>query len=60
MENGTELGAQEWRDAVFIRYVIDPRDLLHSYNMCGAQLSNSHTLDRKKVGSITSHHNKLH
>ena len=25
--NGTELGAQEWRDAAFLRYVIDPPDL---------------------------------
>ena len=25
--NGTDLGAQEWRDALFLRYVLDPPDL---------------------------------
>ena len=25
--NGTELGAQEWQDSVFLRYGIDPPDL---------------------------------
>ena len=25
--NGTELGAQEWRDAHFLRYGLDPPDL---------------------------------
>ena len=25
--NGTELGAQEWRDALFLRYGLDPPDL---------------------------------
>ena len=25
--NGTELGAQEWRDALFLRYGLEPPDL---------------------------------
>ena len=28
--NGTELGAQEWRDAAFLRYGLDPLDLPNS------------------------------
>ena len=27
--NGTELGAQEWRDALFLRYGLEPPDLPH-------------------------------
>ena len=55
----TELGAQEWRDYLFLRYGINPTDLLSHYNGCGAELSIYHTLNFKKGGLITARHNEL-
>ena len=37
--NGTELEAQEWRDSLFLRYDIEPPDLLSHYDVCGAAFS---------------------
>ena len=44
--NGTELGAQEWRDSLFLRYGIDPPDLPSHYNSCWAAFSICNALDR--------------
>ena len=43
--NGTGLGAQEWRDALFLQYGLGPPEL-HTYcDGCQAKFSISHTLD---------------
>ena len=57
--NGTELGAQEWREYLFLRYGIDPPDLPCHCDGCGAAFSIYHALDCKKGGLITACHNKL-
>ena len=43
--NGTELGAQEWRDILFLRYGLEPPDLPNYCNGCEARFSISHALD---------------
>ena len=43
--NGTELGAQEWRDALFLRYVLDPPDLPKYCDGCQARFLINHALD---------------
>ena len=57
--NGTELGAQEWRDALFLLYVLDPPDRPTHYDGFYGMSSISHALDCKKGGLVTSHHNDL-
>ena len=57
--NGTELGAQEWRDAHFPRYGLEPPDLPKYCDRCQARFSISHALDCKKCGLFTVHHNEL-
>ena len=43
--NGTELGAQEWRDAALLRYGLNPPELPKNCNGCNARFSIFHTLD---------------
>ena len=57
--NGMELGAQEWRDDLFLRYGIEPPDLPKYCDGCEARFSISHALDCKKGGLVTARHNKL-
>ena len=57
--NVTELGAQEWRDAFFLRYVLEPPDILTHCDGCQAKFSIRHALDCKKGGLVTSRHNEL-
>ena len=57
--NGIEFGAQELRDFLFLRYGIEPPDLLYNCDGCGAVFSICHALDCKNGGLITAHHNKL-
>ena len=57
--NGTELGAQEWRDALFLRYGLDPPDLPTHCDGCQAKFSISHAPDCKKYNLITARHNDL-
>ena len=57
--NGTELGAQEWRDALFLRYGLEPPDLPTHCDGCEARFTISHTLDSKKGGLVTERHNEL-
>ena len=42
--NWTELGAQEWRDALFLQYGLDPPDLPTHCDGCQAKFSISHAL----------------
>ena len=57
--NGTELGDQEWYDALFLRYGLDPPDLPTYCDGCQAKFSISHALDCKKGGLVTARHNEL-
>ena len=57
--NGTDLGAQEWRDALFLRYDLEPPDLPTHCDGCQAKLSISHPLHCKNGGLVTARHNDL-
>ena len=57
--NGTELGAQEWRYALFLRYGLDPPGLPTHYDGCQAKFSISHAIDCKKGGLVTAPHNEI-
>ena len=43
--NGKELGDQEWRDALFLRYEMEPPDLPSHCDGCDAKFSISHALE---------------
>ena len=43
--NGSELGDQEWRDALFLRYGLDTPELPNYCDGCEARFSISHSLD---------------
>ena len=58
--NGTELGSQEWRDVLFLRYGLDPPDLPTYCDGCQAKFLISQALDCKKFGLVIARHNKLH
>ena len=57
--NGKELGSQEWRDALFLRYGLEPSDLPKYSDGCEALFTISHAHYRKKGGLVTARHNKL-
>ena len=57
--NRTELGAQEWRDSLFLWYGLDPPDLPKYYDGCQARFSISHALDCKKGGLVTARYTEL-
>ena len=57
--NGTGLGAQEWCDALFLRYVLEPPDLPTHCDGCEARFTISHALDCKKGSFVTARHNEL-
>ena len=57
--SGTDLGAQEWRNALFLRYGLEPPDLFKYYAGCQAKFSISHALDCKEGGLVTARHNEL-
>ena len=57
--NGTELGPQEWRDALFLRYGLQLSDLPKYCDGCEARFSIIHALDCKKGGLVTARHNEL-
>ena len=57
--NVTEIGYQEWRDVIFLRYVIEPPYLACHCDGCGVSFSIVHPLNYKKYGLVTSFHNKL-
>ena len=57
--NGTELGAQEWRDALFLRYGLDPPYLPKYCDGCEARFSISRALDYKKGSLVTARHNEI-
>ena len=57
--NGTELGAQEWRDSLFLRYEPETPDLTKLCDCCNAAFSICHALDCKQGGLVTVGHNEL-
>ena len=58
--NGIELGVQEWQDALFLRYGLDPPELPHYCDGCNPKFSICHALDCKRGGLVTARHNNLH
>ena len=57
--NGTELGAQECRDALFLRYGLEPPGLPTHCNGFQAKFSIIHAIDCKKGSLVTARHNEL-
>ena len=57
--NGTELGAQKWRDSLFLRYVLDPPELPKIYDGCNTAFSICHSLNCKWGGLFKARHNNL-
>ena len=57
--NGTELGEQEWRDALFLQYGLEPPDLPKYYDGCNSKFTICHALDCKRGGLVTVRHNEL-
>ena len=58
--NRTNLGDQEWSNALFLRYFIDPPDLPPQCDGSNANFSICCALDFKKGGFFMNCHNKLH
>ena len=57
--NGMELGSQEWRNSLFLHYVIDTTDLPTLCYGCNAKIFMCNALDCKKSILITNRHNYL-
>jgi hypothetical protein len=57
--NGTELSAQEFRDALLLRYARGPPDLPSTCDGCNQKFSVRHALECKKGGLVISRHNEI-
>ena len=57
--NGTELGAQEWRDSHFLKYSIEPLDLPKHFDVCNSAFSVYRTLKFNRGGVVKARHNEL-
>ena len=53
------MGAQEWRDALFLQYGLEPPDLPKYYDGCNSKFTICHALDCKRGGLVTVRHNEL-
>ena len=49
--NGTELGAQDWRDVLILLYWVEPPDLPYCYDGHGDKFSIPHALDCKELAT---------
>ena len=58
--NGTELGVQEWGDALLLQYGLDTSYLTKLCDGCNAVFNICHALDWKKEGLVMVRHNDLH
>ena len=58
--NGTELGAQEWRYFLFLRYSINPPEFLDHCDGCRPEFSIRHVLGYNKGCLLTACYNELH
>ena len=45
MVNGKDLGAQEWRDALFLQYILEPTDFSKYCDVCNTKFTICHDLD---------------
>jgi hypothetical protein len=57
--NGTELSAQEFRDALLLRYARCPPDLPARCDGCQQKFSIGHALECKQGGLVISRYNKI-
>ena len=57
--NRTELGVQEWQDALFLRYGLVPLDLSNYCNGCNTTFLVCHALDCKRSNLVTARHKEL-
>ena len=57
--NGIDLGAQEWRDALFLRYGLEPPDLPSYCDGCNTKFSICHALYCKRGGLVMTLYNEL-
>ena len=57
--NGTELSAQEFRDALLMRYGITPPDFPATCDGCEASFTLQHALSCKKGGLVIFRHNEI-
>ena len=57
--NWTELGAQEWCDALFLKYGLEPPDLPKYCDDCNSKFTICHALDYKRGSLVTARHNEL-
>ena len=57
--NGTELGAQEWRDALFLQYGLETPDLPHYCNGHNATFSIFHAPDYELGGLVRTRYNEI-
>ena len=53
------MGAQEWRDAAFLSYVLNPPDLPKYCNGFNVRFSICHAIDCKRGGLVMERHNEL-
>jgi hypothetical protein len=58
-QNGTELSAQEFRDALLLRYAHCPPDLPIQCGGCQQKFSFHHALECKRGGLVISRHNEI-
>ena len=59
MENGTEMGAQECRNSLFLQYRLEPIDIPKLCNGCNTTFYIFHALDYKRDNLIMARHNDL-
>jgi hypothetical protein len=57
--NGTELSAQEFRDALLLRYGRSPGDLPSHCDGCGQKSGIQHALECKNGGKVIKRHNEI-
>ena len=57
--NGIELRAQEWCDALFLRYGLDPPYPPKYCDGCNAKFKICHALDCMRGSLVTARHNEL-
>ena len=57
--NGTELVEKEWRDALFLWYVLYPPYLPKYCDGCNAKFKICHVLNCNRGGLVTARHNEL-
>ena len=57
--NGTELGLQEWCDALFLQYGLETPDIPKYCDSCNAEFTIFRALNCKRGVLVTARHNEL-